>query len=344
MKILYYMNTFFAGLGGEQAADNPLVFFKEAKGPAGGLLANLGAEFEIPETAVAGDNYAATHLEDMLDAICKKLNEGKFDCVVAGPAFNAGRYAQACHEVCKLAADKGILAIMGMDVDAPGREEYSKDCFVFPSGSSAAGMRKTLPVIAAFIKRRAAGEELKPAAEEGHFPRGIRKIVIRDRCAAARALDMLELKLAGKPFVTENHVHVLERITPAPPVDLKNAVIGLANTGGLFPKGNPDHCRSRGGDTWGKYDFKGQDALVPGEWEAIHSGYSAEYADRNPNYIEPVSIMRELEKEGKFKRLHETFLATAGNGGAVGDCTETGQAFATYFKNQGVNAVILVST
>ncbi len=344
MKILYYLNTYFAGMGAEEAADNPITFTTEAKGPASGLLALLGEGFELSCVAIAGDNYAATHLSEMLKKIEKKLDEGKIDVVIAGPAFNAGRYAQACHEVCKLAMDHGLLGVMGMDFDAPGREQYSKDCYVFPSGASAAGMRKTLPLFAEFLKRRAAGEPERPAREEGYFPRGIRKTVIRDRCAAPRALDMLELKLAGKPFVTENPVHVIDKIEPAQPVVLKDSVIGLATTGGLFPKGNPDKCKSRGGDTWGEYNISGQDSLVPGEWEVVHSGYSAEYADKNPNYIMPLSVIRDMERQGRFKGVHENFLATAGNGGAVEDCETTGKRWAEYFKSSGVNAVLLVST
>lgn len=344
MKIFYYMNTYFAGLGAEEAADTPLSFTREIKGPAGRLAELLGDGFEIVCTAVAGDNYAATHLNEMLDAVGQKLDEEKIDAVVAGPAFNAGRYAQACHEVCRIAMEKGIPAVMGMDVDAPGRERYAKNCYIFPSGASAAGMKSTLPLFVDFLKRRATGEPERPAREEGYFPRGIRKIVIRDRCAAPRALDMLELKLAGKPFQTENPVLVVEKVEPAKPVVLKNSLIGLATSGGLFPKGNPDRCKSRGGDTWGKYDITGQQALTPGEWEVVHSGYSAEYADKNPNYILPLSVMREMEKEGKFKKLHETFLAVAGNGGAIEDCAATGRAWAEYFKSQGVDAVLLVST
>ena len=71
-KILHYINQFFAGVGGEDAADYKPEVINEAKGP--GLQINnlLKGEAEVVVTFICGDNYFATHSEEILIVNMKK--------------------------------------------------------------------------------------------------------------------------------------------------------------------------------------------------------------------------------------------------------------------------------
>ena len=56
---------------------------------------------------------------------------------------------------------------------------------------------------------------------------------------------MLLKKLADKPFVTEFPMPDFDRVEPNPAVkDLAHAKIALVTSGGIVPKGNPDHIES----------------------------------------------------------------------------------------------------
>jgi glycine reductase len=54
--------------------------------------------------------------------------------------------------------------------------------------------------------------------------------------------------------------------------------------------------------------------------------------------------MRELEKEGVFRKFHETFYTTVGNGTSVGNARRFGAEIAQKLKNDNVDAVIVTST
>jgi glycine reductase len=54
--------------------------------------------------------------------------------------------------------------------------------------------------------------------------------------------------------------------------------------------------------------------------------------------------MRDLEKEGMIKKLHEKFYSTAGAVNIVENVKKMGQAIAKELKNEGVSGVILTST
>lgn len=65
--------------------------------------------------------------------------------LLAGPAFNAGRYGVACGELCRRAtAELGIAAVTGMYEENPGVELYRRDVMIVRTGPSAVGMRQAL--------------------------------------------------------------------------------------------------------------------------------------------------------------------------------------------------------
>ncbi|NLK44016.1 MAG: glycine/betaine/sarcosine/D-proline family reductase selenoprotein B, partial [Tissierellia bacterium] len=95
-KVLYYVNQFFGQIGGEEKAGIAPVFEAKNIGPALGFNGLLGDEGEVVGTIICGDNYFNENKEEALEYIMNVIKEQNPDIVVAGPAFNAGRYGMAC--------------------------------------------------------------------------------------------------------------------------------------------------------------------------------------------------------------------------------------------------------
>ncbi len=61
------------------------------------------------------------------------------DAVVAGPAFNAGRYGVACGTACKAIEEElNIPTVTGMYVENPGVDMFRKDLLIVETPNSAA--------------------------------------------------------------------------------------------------------------------------------------------------------------------------------------------------------------
>jgi glycine reductase len=90
------------------------------------------------------------------------------------------------------------------------------------------------------------------------MPNGIRRNFFEKERGSQRAVKMLLNKLAGKPFVTEYPMPSFDRVAPNPAVkDLSKATIALCTSGGIVPKGNPDHIESSSASHYGEYCIKG---------------------------------------------------------------------------------------
>ena len=100
VRILHYLNQFFAGMGGEDKADMPLDFREGPLGPGKRLQNLLGDSAKIVATAYCGDNYFVENTDRVLEAIRRMAKDHDALIAVAGPAFAAGRYGFACNEVC----------------------------------------------------------------------------------------------------------------------------------------------------------------------------------------------------------------------------------------------------
>ena len=105
---------FFGQIGGEDKADTPPHSVEKAVGPGMGLSALLPKNCTIVGTIICGDGYFNENLEEASAAVRQMLEEFAPDVVIAGPAFNAGRYGMACGMVGKIAHEMGIPAVSGM--------------------------------------------------------------------------------------------------------------------------------------------------------------------------------------------------------------------------------------
>ncbi len=138
---------------------------------------------------------------------------------------------------------------------------------------------------------------------------------------------------------------VFDRVPPADPIkDMKNAVIAIVTDGGIVPKGNPDRIESSSATHYGTYTLSGVISATSDKYQTAHGGYDPTYANDDPNRVLPIDVLRDLEREGAFKKLYETWYSTTGNGTPVAVGKKFGEEIGRSLKDAGVDAVILTST
>ena len=347
MKVVHYINQFFGQIGGEEMAHHPLEVRKGAFGPGIALQALLGDEIEITATIVCGDNYFVENTDVVKPQVIKTLEDESADWLVAGPAFNAGRYGMACGEVCKIACEElRMTAISGMYEENPGAELYRKYAYIFSTGNSARDMRNALKTISQFIKRINAGEKVGSPEKEGYIQRGIRQNYFEDKTGAQRCIDMLLNKICGGDYKTELPLPVFEKVVPSPAIkDMSGAKIVVMTSGGLVPKGNPDHLEACNCTKFKKYFYDekyGGKGVTEGK--VVHGGYDPVYGDEDGNRILPVDVMTDFEKEGRIGELCDYTFVTVGNGMGTEQAAVFGDAIAEQLKRENVSGAILTST
>ena len=177
------------------------------------------------------------------------------------------------------------------------------------------------------------------------MPNGIRVNLFEEKRGSKRAVEMLLKKIAGKPFVTEFPMPTFDKVAPNPAIkDLSKATIALCTSGGIVPKGNPDHIESSNATRYGEYDITGVNDLTEETYETAHGGYDPVYANEDPDRVLPVDVMREFEREGVIGKLHNKFYTTVGNGTAVLSSKAFADEYAQKLIADGVDAVIMTST
>ena len=211
--------------------------------------------------------------------------------------------------------------------------------------NSAAGMRDVVKKLAPLAVKLAKGEKIGSSAEEGYIPNGVRVNFFEKERGSKRAVKMLIKKLNDKPYVTEYPMPNFDRVEPNPAVkDLAHAKIALVTSGGIVPKGNPDHIESSSASHYGEYDITGVTDLTEETYETAHGGYDPVYANEDPDRVLPVDVLRDMEKEGVIGSLHHLFYATVGNGTSVASAKAFAAEYSQKLKADGVDAVILTST
>ncbi len=346
IKIVHYINQFFAGIGGEEMAHIEPEVREEVIGPGLAIQAGFKGEAEIVATVICGDSYFGENMEEAKVKVLDMIKKYSPDLVIAGPAFNAGRYGVAAGAVTEAVQQElGIPAITGMYIENPGADMYKKSVYIVETKNSAAGMKDAMSKLVPLALKLVKGEEIGSPAEEGYHPRGIRKNFFTEKRGSERAVDMLVKKLNDQPFETEFPMPSFDKVDPNPAVkDITKAKIAIVTSGGIVPHGNPDHIESSSAQRYGKYDIEGVMDLVEGEWETAHGGHDPVYANIDADRVIPVDVLRDLEKEGKIGSLHRYFYSTVGNGTAVASAKAFAEEFSKELVADGVDAVILTST
>lgn len=347
IRVVHYINQFFANIGGEEKADYPAeIRVGEKIGPGLALTQQFGEEAEIVATIVCGDSYFNENLEKAKAEILEMVKGQNPDIFIAGPAFNAGRYGVACGTVCDMIQEElGIPAVTGMYVENPGADMFKNKVYTVPTKNSAAGMRDAVKKLAPLALKLAKGEKIGASCEDNYMPNGIRVNLFEEKRGSKRAVEMLLKKIAGKPFVTEFPMPTFDKVDPQPAIkDLSKATIALCTSGGIVPKGNPDHIESSNATRYGEYDITGVDDLTEDAYETAHGGYDPVYANEDADRVLPVDVMREFEREGVIGKLHNKFYTTVGNGTAVLSSKAFAEEYAQKMIADGVDAVIMTST
>lgn len=347
LKVVHYINQFFAQIGGEEKADYPVELrVGEVVGPGMALTQNFKDEAEIIATIVCGDSYFNENLEKAKAEILEMVKEQAPDIFIAGPAFNAGRYGVACGTIAAAVQEElGIPSLTGMYVENPGADMFKNQVYMVSTKNSAAGMRDAVKKMAPLAVKLGKGEKIGSSAEEGYMPNGIRVNFFEKERGSQRAVKMLIKKLAGKPFETEFPMPDFDRVDPNPAVkDLAHAKIALVTSGGIVPKGNPDHIESSSASHYGEYDITGVTDLTEDTYETAHGGYDPVYANEDADRVLPVDVLRDMEKEGIIGELHHLFYTTTGNGTAVASAKAFADEFSKKLVADWVDAVILTST
>ena len=346
-RIVHYVNQFFGGVGGEEKADCEPFTIQGPQGP-GRLLEKLfregNADVEIVATVVCGDSYFVEHQENVLRELIPVIRGYRPDLVVAGPAFNAGRYGMACGGICSSLQPLGIPAITAMYKENPGVDQFRKTVLIVESANIVSGMEEAARKMVRLGIKLLRGEEIEFPKAEGCFEQGIRKNYFHAEPAYGRAIAMLLRKIDGDPFETEYPIPFFDRVEPQPAIaDLNGITIALVTSGGIVPTGNPDHIESSSASKYGKYSLEGLETLDARSHQSAHGGYDNTYANDDPNRVLPIDVMRDLEKELGFKQ-HPWYYATVGNGTSVDNAQKFAKEIAVELIRDGVQAVILTST
>ena len=346
VRVAHYLNQFFGGIGGEDKADAPPELRPGAVGPGTLLQQLLGADAQIVGTVICGDNRVAERETDTVPEIVSLLRGLRPDIVVAGPAFNAGRYGLACAAVSSAARrDLGVPALTAMFAENPGREAIDRSVLVAVAGATAGGMKADLERLARLALKTVRGEALGPADVEGYHPTGRRVNEFGDRTGAERMVEMLVRKLRREPYVSELVVPSFDRVPAAPPIkDLRDVTLGVVTTSGIVRTGNPDGIESWRATRWARYSLTGVDRLAPEAFTCVHGGYDNRYIRQDPHRAMPLDVLRRYLADGRLGRLHETLYTTVGNVMPVERARRLGREIAQELRDAAIHAVLFTAT
>ncbi len=312
-------------------------------------FASNSATSSFVGTLVAGDNYVAERLEratnELVALFDAKLDNRAIDLVLAGPAFNAGRYGMACCALCDaIERERNVPAVTALYPDNPAVESFRRRVTMVPAGADVMDMRAAIERLLRIARMRARAEAIeRPNVDL--IPTGTRQNYVAQTTGAKRAIAMLMAKMAGDAFTTEYPMPTFDRVTPAPGVaDARRATVALVTSGGIVPRGNPDRIEAANASRFGEYDIEGLNRLSSQTHESVHGGYDPTFANQDPNRVLPLDVMRALERSGRIARLHGRYFATVGNATSVERAQRYGAEIAAKLVNEGVQAVVFTST
>ncbi|MBM4260102.1 MAG: glycine/betaine/sarcosine/D-proline family reductase selenoprotein B [Deltaproteobacteria bacterium] len=346
VRVIHYLNQFFAQIGGEDKADVAPGAKDGPFGPGLALQKALGENAEVVATILCGDNYFAEHEAQAIETLCGHIAQRNADLLVAGPAFESGRYGVACGAICQAAQERlGIQVVAGMDRENAGADLYRKSIYIVDSGASIAKTAAVLQQMAALGLKLVRHETIGRPNLEGYLSRGVKRNEIAAKPPAERAVDMLLAKLRGAPFQSEIAAPKFAANKPAAPLrDLKAATIALVTDGGLVIEGNPEKIEPGRPTRYTSIPIQGVESLAADRYDAVHSGYDTALANQDPNRLVPLDTLRELEREHAIAKVHEFIHSTGGAHAAVENATIIGQSIAEKLQAAGVTGVILTST
>ena len=165
LRVVHYVNQFFGGIGGEEAANAEVSLSDGAVGSGRALQQALGQDGTVTHTVICGDNFANDQQDAAMVAIETHLRSLQPDVLIAGPAFGSGRYGLACAQVGKLAHELGIPAVSGMHPDNPGVADAMPTVYVVPAGETSTDL--VLPLLSVAVSLSARLESVPATGSTG---------------------------------------------------------------------------------------------------------------------------------------------------------------------------------
>ena len=346
IRFIHYINQFFGQIGGEEKAGISPKMIQGSVGPGRLIHKLIEGQGEMIATLICGDNYFSEKTEDALQELLKWIAELKPDLLIAGPAFNAGRYGVACGEICKRVREElGVPSVTGMYPKNPGVELYKKHVYIIETTQDASGMEKAMSKMIRLGLKLVREEPVGKPSEEGYIPKGIKKNVLSNKLASQRAVELLLKKLKGEPFQTEIPFPEVDSVPPALPIrNLRKAKIALVTEGGLVSKGNPDHLESARATHYVKCLIGDLKRLSSEDFESIHRGFDTHFVNEDPNRLVPLDVLRHIEQEGIFKEIFPIYFVTTGVATTLENGRRIGKEIAHELKTGGVSGAILTAT
>ena len=345
-KIIHYINQFFAGIGGEEEARTGLSEVDGPIGPGRALETALNSRGSIISTIYCGDDYFVENQDETIDQVVNIIAKHKPDLFIAGPAFNAGRYGQACGALCSAVGNKfKIPSITSMYPENPGVGLFNREgIYMIEAPKLAKGLPDIMSKMVNLGIKLLRNEKIGDPGEEGYIPRGIKKNAFVKKTSAERALDMLLDKVKGSPFLSEISQPKFDKVSPASPIkDLTQATIALLTDGGVVPKGNPDNLASASGHTFGKYSMEGLNNLSGDFFESIHAGINNKIGSEDPHRFVPLDVMVDIVEEKKIGQLFGWFYSTSGCTVELGNAIQMGKEIADDLLKNGISGALLTS-
>lgn len=346
IKVVHYINQFFAGMGAEDTASVGISVKEEVVGPGLALAKALGDEFEIVATIICGDNHIAENTEEVCAEFGKILKQYGCELFIAGPGFNAGRYGIGCGaSVAYVTETLKIPAVTALYAENPGTDVYKNRGYILETGNNAAKMRSAIKDVAAFAVRLAKGDVIADGKVEHYHGSGPAIEIDYSIPAARRGLDMLIKKYRKEPFRTEVMMPNHEQI-PLPELNkpLSEARIAFVTDGGLVPKGNPDNMVPTNSKRFKKYSIGDVSRLDAADYEVSHQGYNNAFVNADPNRLVPYDAALDLKKKGVIGDVLGSYYTTAGVMTPMDMGKKFGEGIAKDLKDNDVDAVILTST
>ena len=342
-RVVCYINQFFAQIGGEEMAHTGFAATDKVIGPAKLFQTLLADDCEIVGTVYCGDNYFAENSESAVQEGLALVEQLQPDLLIAGPAFNAGRYGLNCGKIASVVGQKlGIPTITGMYPENPAVDLFRKDTYIVKTGILASGMAAVGAKMANIALRLLKNEPVGGAIAEGYIPRDIILNEEQADNAAHRAIEMVLNKINGKPFESELLPPVFDEVKAANPIaDIKKAKIAVVTDGGLIPVENPDKLKPNGSTTWGQYNW---DKLMDEKHFVIHSGYDGTWVLENPFRLIPMDVLRELAADGDLGEVQPSIYVACGNCASVSGSKRKGEQIALRLREENIQAVLLTST
>jgi glycine reductase len=346
MRVVYYMNQFFAGIGGEDKAYEPPTEFEGPVGPARLFEKKLGGKGIVVKTVSCGDNYFAENAEKVKGELLERIRSASPDVFVAGPAFGSGRHGIACATITStVAKELKIPAVTAMHPENPGIDVMSMPAYVLPTEIMATTMDNVLTRISKFVLKLVEGQAIGDSKVEGYISLGRRVNIIDPLTGADRLFPLLWAKLKAEDFTTEVPLPKYEVIPPPPAInEIAKATIALVTESGVVPKGNPDGLVSWSEERWFKYPISHLDDFTSTTHQTVHGGYENTNVNQDPDRAVPLDVVRALEKEGRIGKVADFLLTTSGNVCTTDSAKRMGCEMAEYLRRERVDGVILTST